>query len=248
MGIESDIKKILQTVIDEEDGNQSKAARRLGVGPVTLFGWLKKDKLAQKNAPLWTALENAGAKIMRDGGAQAEASREVCFVDAKIVPAGEGQAQRPAVEDYLAVPLVEEVGAGPGVIPQGQLLSWFLVWRHQRAVMGKRDLIAVRIEERSTSMIPTLRPGDIVLVDRQDLDCSKAGRIMLAIDPDGAGMIKRVSTRQLREERDWQITFYSDNAAENPPMVYSLQKDYGGEWRRVVGGHVVWAWSDMDGR
>lgn len=248
MGIESDIKKILQGVIDEEDGNQSKAARRLGVGPVTLFGWLKKDKLAQKNAPLWTALENAGAKITRDGGAQAEASREVCFVDAKIVPAGEGQAQRPAVEDYLAVPLVEEVGAGPGVIPQGQLLSWFLVWRHQRAVMGKRDLIAVRIEERSTSMIPTLRPGDIVLVDRQDLDCSKAGRIMLAIDPDGAGMIKRVSARQLREERDWQITFYSDNAAENPPMVFSLQKDYGGDWRRVVGGHVVWAWSDMDGR
>ena len=32
MGIESDIKKILQDVIDEEDGNQSKAARRLGVG------------------------------------------------------------------------------------------------------------------------------------------------------------------------------------------------------------------------
>lgn len=248
MGIESDIKKILQEVIDEEDGNQSKAARRLGVGPVTLFGWLKKDKLAQKNAPLWTALENAGAKILRKDTTRAEASREVCFVDAKVVPAGEGQAQKPAVEDYLAVPLVEEVGAGPGVIPQGQLLSWFLVWKHQRAVMGKRDLIAVRIAERSTSMVPTLRPGDIVLVDRQDLDCSRAGRIMLVIDPDGAGMIKRVSTRQIREDRDWQITFYSDNTAENPPIVYSLRKDYEGDWRRVIGGHVVWAWSDMDGR
>ena len=248
MGIESDIKRILQDVIDEEDGNQSRAARRLGVGPVTLWGWLNKENLAQKNAPLWTALDNAGAKILRDGTTHAEASREVCFVEAKVVPAGERQEQKPAVEDYRAVPLVEEVGAGPGIIPQGELLSWFLVWRHQRAVMGKRDLIAVRIADRSTSMVPTLRPGDIVLVDRQDLDCSRAGRIMLAIDPDGSGMIKRVSTRQIREERDWQITFYSDNAAENPPMVYSLQKDYGGEWRRVVGGHVVWAWSDMDGR
>jgi hypothetical protein len=248
MGIESDIKKILQDVIDEEDGNQSKAARRLGVGPVTLWGWLNKEKLAQKNAPLWTALDNAGAKILREDATQAEASREVCFVEAKVVPAGDGQGQKPASEDYLAVPLVEEVGAGPGIIPQGELLSWFLVWRHQRAVMGKRDLIAVQIAEHSTSMVPTLCPGDIVLVDRQDLDCSRPGRIMLAIDPDGSGMIKRVSTRQIREERDWQITFYSDNAAENPPMVYSLQKDYGGEWRKVVGGHVVWAWSDMEGR
>ena len=248
MGIESDIKDILKSVIDEEGGNQSKAARRLGVGPVTLFGWLKKDKLAQKNAPLWTALENAGARILRESATSAEASREVCFVDAKIVPAGEGCDEKPAHEDYLAVPLVEEVGAGPGIIPQGKLLSWFLVWRYQQSVMHKRDLIAVMIGEHSTSMLPTLRPKDIVLVDRQDLDCSKAGRIMLAIDPDGAGMIKRVSTRQLREERDWQVTFYSDNAAENPPMTYSLQKDYGGDWRRAIGGHVVWAWSDMNGR
>ena len=59
--------------------------------------------------------------------------------------------------------------------------------------MHKHDLIAVRIGDHSTSMLPTLRPEDIVLVDRQDIDCATPGRIMLVLDPDGAGMIKRVA-------------------------------------------------------
>lgn len=248
MGIESDIRKILQSVVDEEEGNQAKAARRLGIGAVTLYGWLKQGKGSKKSEALWKALDNAGAKLTREGfDGVADNSRSVCWVDAKVVPAGEGQPP-PESEDYLAVPLVEEVGAGPGIIPQGQLLSWFLVWRYQQSVMHKRDLIAVMIGEHSTSMVPTIRPKDIVLVDRQDKDCSKPGRIMLAIDPDGAGMVKRVSVQQIKKTKDWQITFYSDNALENPPMVYSLNEDYNGDWTKAVGGHVVWAWSDMNGR
>lgn len=248
MGIEADIKTILQDVIDEEGGNQSKAADRLGVGPVTLWGWLKKDRPKNKNSALWTALDNAGVKLTRDGSKmEADNSRDVCWVDAKVVPAGRDCEVKPAEEDYLAVPLVEEVGAGPGIIPQGKLLSWFLVWRYQASVMHKRDLIAVMIGEHSTSMVPTLRPKDIVLVDRQDTDVSHPGRIMLVVDPDGAGMIKRVSTKQTRD-KDWQITFYSDNTATNPPVMYSLREDYGGDWRKAIAGHVVWAWSDMEGR
>ena len=246
MGIEQQIRDALQGVVDSHDGNVSKAAEALGVGTQTLWGWMKERRGAKGRTALWQALDSVGASLVV-GGRPSDMSRDVCWVDPKTVPAGEGLPP-PETEDYLAVPLVEEVGAGPGVVPQGELLSWFLVWRHQRAVVHKRDLIAVRIADRSTSMVPTLRPGDIVLVDRQDLDCSRPGRIMLAIDPDGSGMIKRVSTRQIREERDWQITFYSDNAAENPPMVFSLNKDYGGEWPKAIGGHVVWAWSDMDGR
>jgi len=246
MGVEKDIRQILQGVLDAEDGNKSRAAEKLGVGVVTLWTWFKQPKVGGRSKEaLWTALDSLGARVVLPE-VEPEPGRDVCWIDAKVVPAGEGQ-PAPEVEDYLAVPLVEEVGAGPGIVPQGELLSWFLVWRHQRAVMGKRDLIAVRIADKSTSMMPTLRPGDIVLVDRQDLDCSKAGRIMLVIDPDGSGMIKRVSARQTRD-RDWQITFYSDNTAENPPVMYSLREDYDGEWRRAIGGHVVWAWSDMDGR
>ena len=246
MGIEQQIRDALQGVVDSHDGNVSSAAEALGVGVQTLWGWMKGRRGSKGRSALWQALDAAGVGIVQNGKAT-ELGRDVCWVDPKVVPAGAGQSP-PRQEDYLAVPLVEEVGAGPGIIPQGQLLSWFLVWRYQQAVMHKRDLIAVMIGEHSTSMLPTLRPKDIVLVDRQDLDCSRPGRIMLVIDPEGAGMIKRVSARQLREDSDWQITFYSDNAQENPPMVYSLNRDYGGDWTKAIGGHVVWAWSDMDGR
>ena len=227
----------------ERYGSAGKLAKAAGVNAPNISRWRSGQQVPRVKdvAPI---MDLMGAQISTGEPAKA---MDVCWVDPKTVPAGDGL-PGPLPEDYLAVPLVEEVGAGPGIVPQGELLSWFLVWRHQRAVVHKRDLIAVRIADRSTSMVPTLRPGDIVLVDRQDLDCSRPGRIMLAIDPDGAGMIKRVSTRQLREERDWQITFYSDNAATNPPMVYSLNRDYGGEWPKAIGGHVVWAWSDMDGR
>lgn len=241
-GFQGQILALIEKAV-ERYGTAGKLAKASGVHAPNISRWRSGQQIPRVKdvAPI---MDLMGVRISTG---ESERGRDVCWVDAKTVPAGEGLPS-PIPEDYLAVPLVEEVGAGPGIIPQGELLSWFLVWRHQKSVMHKRDLIAVQIADSSTSMVPTLRPGDIVLVDRQDLDCSRPGRIMLAIDPDGAGMIKRVSTRQLREERDWQITFYSDNAAANPPMVYSLNKDYGGEWNKAIGGHVVWAWSDMEGR
>lgn len=241
-GFQGQILALIEKAV-ERYGSAGKLAKASGVNAPNISRWRSGQQVPRVKdvAPI---MDLMGVHVSIGEGAR---GKDVCWVEAKTVPAGNGLPS-PVPEDYLAVPLVEEVGAGPGVIPQGELLSWFLVWRHQRAVVHKRDLIAVRIADSSTSMVPTLRPGDIVLVDRQDLDCSRPGRIMLAIDPDGAGMIKRVSTRQLREDRDWQITFYSDNAATNPPMVYSLNKDYGGEWAKAIGGHVVWAWSDMEGR
>ncbi|MCB8573639.1 phage repressor protein, partial [Bilophila wadsworthia] len=41
------------------------------------------------------------------------------------------------------------------------------------------------------------------------------------------------------------ITYYSDNAAENPPEVYSLMEDFDGDWNKSIVGRVVWAWSDV---
>ena len=84
-----------------------------------------------------------------------------------------------------------------------------------------------------------------MLVDRDDLDVSKPGHMMLVLDPvDGSGMIKRVAVRE-KDNGDFQITYYSDNAAENPPDIYSLRNDFGGEWERAIVGRVVWAWSDV---
>ena len=176
-----------------------------------------------------------------------EPDRDVCFVNARIMPAGE-HVTPPVAEDYLAAPLVGEVGAGPGYLPQESVESWFLVYKHVPAIMGRRNLIAVEIGKTSTSMLPLLSPGDIVLVDRDDIDVSHAGHIMLVRDPEGAGMVKRVSVQPTPGSRDFSIQFYSDNAATNPPMLYSLREDYGGEISNAIVGRVIWAWIDVRGK
>ena len=101
--------------------------------------------------------------------------------------------------------------------------------------------------KHSTSMVPTLKPQDIVLVDRQDKDVMNfKGRIMLVLDPaDGSGKIKRVAAENQPKKKDYRITYYSDNAAENPPEVYSLMEDFDGDWNKSIVGRVVWAWSDV---
>ena len=241
--LDSALSTIQGYIEKNHDGNVASAARALDVSVPTLHTWLKGTRIPSfsKMAPL---LEKIGAYIVSPD--EADVSREVCFVDARIAPAGE-DLPPPPDEDYLAVPLVEEVGAGPGIIPQNELISWFLVWRHQRAIQHKRDLIAVMLGKHSTSMVPTLKPQDIVLVDRQDKDVMNfKGRIMLVLDPfDGSGKIKRVAAENQPKKRDYRITYYSDNAAENPPEVYSLMEDFEGDWNKSIVGRVVWAWSDV---
>ena len=225
----------------EKCGNAKKLAEALDVHPNLITRWKKGERIPTITS-IQPLLDFLGVSFSNPTSSQ---SKDVCFVDARIVPAGEDLAPPPD-EDYLAVPLVEEVGAGPGIIPQGQLISWFLVWRHQRCIQHKRDLIAVMIGKHSTSMLPTLKPQDIVLVDRQDKDVLNfTGRIMLVMDTDGCGKIKRVAVEHQPKKRDYRITYYSDNAAENPPEVYSLMEDFEGDWNKCVVGRVLWAWSDV---
>ena len=123
----------------------------------------------------------------------------------------------------MAVPLVDEIVAGQGFIPQGQLLSWFLVSKHQNAVRYRSDLIAVKRGKGSTSVEPLLYPGNTVLVDIGDKDIKKPGKIMLVTDPhDGSGKIKRVAIEE--KNNDFRITSYSDNAANNPPDITAFAR------------------------
>ena len=244
MDIYSEFLALLDRAI-EKCGNAKKLADVLEVHPNLITRWKRGERVPTITS-IQPLLDFLGVGF---SAPSVEQSKDVCFVDARAVPAGE-HLPSPPDEDYLAVPLVDEVGAGPGIIPQNQLISWFLVWRHQRAIQHKRDLIAVMIGKNSTSMLPTLKPQDIVLVDRQDKDVMNfTGRIMLVLDPvDGSGKIKRVAAENQPRKRDCRITYYSDNAAENPPEVYSLIEDFEGDWNRAIVGRVVWAWSDVSNK
>lgn len=230
---------IKQAIEKNYNGNVTQAARALNVSVPTLHTWIKGDRKPslEKLSPLLDAI---GATISLP---QTEASRDVCFVNTKIVPAGE-YAAPPVAEDYVAAPLVGEVGAGPGYLPEDEIKSWFLAYKNLPAIRHRRNLIAVEIGPTSTSMQPTLNPGDIVLVDRDDCDVTKPGHMMLVLDPDdGSGMIKRVSVTERKD--DFQVTYYSDNGSKWPPMIYSLKQDFCGDWDKAIVGRVIWAWADV---
>lgn len=238
---DSAILTIKNAISEKYGGNVSQAARAFGMSVPTLHTWIKGDRKPslEKLSPI---LDILNAKIVLPSS-NPEADRDVCFVDARIAPIGEG-VEPPQSEDYIAAPLVGEVGAGLGYIPQDVIEGWCLVSRNNPAVRSRSNLIAVEIGHSSYSMQPTLNPGDIVLVDKNDRNIQHCGHIMLVTDPEGAGMIKRVAINDKKDD-DYRIIFYSDNNLQHPPLVYSLRNDYAGDWDKVVAGRVILALTDM---
>ena len=237
-----DFFEIIRQRIKEAGFSQNQFAKDAGIQQGSLSRFLKGEQASLSGDSVAKIIKFFGAKLVFPGEEAAEPDKDVCFVNARLVPAGEG-IEPPQAEDYIAAPLVGEVGAGPGYIPQDEVKSWFLAYRHLPAVRHRRNLLAVEIGKNSDSMLPTLNPGDIVLVDRDDRNVEHPGRMMLVLDPDGAGMIKRVSVQE--EGSDFRITFYSDNAIQYPPMLYSLREDYLDDWDRAIVGRAIWAWSDI---
>lgn len=240
MGFEDDFKTLISEPTKAGFKHTTDLAEKTGVSQASLSQYLsgKRESLSLKTVS--KILDALGITLPK----QDSFSREICFIDAKTVEAGE-DLEPPASEDYFAVPLVDEVGAGSGYIPQEKLKSWLLVWRWQSAVQHRSNLIAVEIARDADSMIPTLFPGDIVLIDRDERRVENSGKMWLVRDPmDESTKIKRVALKILPEEKDIRITYYSDNS-EYPPEAYSLKEDFYNDLGRAIVGRVVWAWSDM---
>lgn len=234
----------------QKKGNATQLAEELGEAPNLFSRWFADESSKNYREPSWRklseVLERLGARLVFPDevpGPSVAQTRDIEFIKPKIVGAENGT-QPPASEDYLAVPLaLEAIAAGPGLIPQDELRGWVLVWKHHDSVRFRTNLVAVEVGKGQTSMVPHLHPGDIVLVDKDDRKPDQDGKIMLVCHPDGGCAVKRVSSR--RVDGDVELVFYSDNAQGNPPSVYRLDKDYGGELGAAIGGRVVWAWSDM---
>lgn len=243
MGFEEDFKDALREATSSTYKHISELAEAADVSQSSLSQYLsgKRDSLSLKTVS--KLLDKLGLSL----NGSRELSRDVCFVDAHKVELGK-DLDSPASEDYFAVPLVDEAGAGAGYIPQEEFKSWLLVWRWEKSVQHRSNLIAVRIAQGSTSMSPTLNPGDAVLVDRDDKNTSIPGRIWLVLEEDGSAKIKRVAVHDIPAKKDSRITYYSDNAVDNPPEVYSLKHDFDSNWERAIVGRVIWACSDVSNK
>ncbi len=228
----------------DEGINQSQLARSAGVQQASLSRFIRGEQASIDFSTASRVMDHLGLSLRFPGAPE---PREVCFVDAKIVSAGNGAAP-PRSEDYLAVPMVGQAGAGPGIVPGDDIESWILVYRNHRSVMRRSNLLAVEIGQNQRSMVPTLHPLDIILIDRDDWGQSGGyqppGNIFLVREPgqEGGGMVKRVS---LSGKGDLAtITFYSDNCTEYGPEVYHMSQ-YGNDVRAAIVGRVVWAWADL---
>lgn len=232
----------------EHGGVIESAKRALGMEGSLLNKWIKEERKPSlsKIGPI---LEKLGARIVFPSkGTGQTLTREVCFVDAKIVHSGQN-APPPTPEPYIAVPLVGEAGAGPGIVSEERFKSWVLVYKHLKSISKRHDFLAVEIGKNSRSMIPLLHPGDIVLVDLEDKGVDSGfrppGNIFLVREPgqEGGGKVKRVSLTQEKDETI--LTYYSENIQEHEPESYLLSKYFDGETGKAIVGKVVWAWTDL---
>jgi hypothetical protein len=226
-------------------GAQADFIRKLPVkapGQVTKF-FAGKEVYA---GALLDWMESLGFEVVFPGEKK-DTAKQVHFVNPRVVSVDE-MTDGPVDDQYIAVPLATmPVAAGAGMIPEESIRGWVLVWTGQAAVRHKSKLVAVEIGRSQDSMVPTLHPFDLVLVDRDDTNVTRdfPGNIFLVQEPahaDAGLSIKRVKLQ--RKNGRELVTFFSDNP-QYPPDIYELSSDYGDDIRMAVKGRVVWSWSDM---
>ena len=248
MGFEQKFRELVQAAASKRFRNQTEMAVTAGINQGAFSDFLNGKKKSMQLETIGKILDTLGAEIvLPEERALQEATREICFVDAKVVPVGR-LAGVPEAEDYIAVPLVGEAGAGPGMVSEDQLRSWVLVYRNLHSVARRSNLLAVEIGKNQRSMTPLLHPGDIILVDLDDHGedgFRSPGNIFLVREPgqEGGGKVKRVSLSG--QGANCIIIYYSENAEENEPEPYSLHGDFDGDITRAIVGKVVWAWTDL---
>lgn len=211
-----------------------------------LYNALKGSVPASDNLMAW--LDSLGARISLLGPGPVDTTRNVLFAAAQPVSVN-GNVPLPDSEDYLAVPLVGEAGAGPGIVHKEEIESWIMVYKHHKSVQRRRNLIAVEIGKNQLSMVPTLYPGDIVLVDRDTFEPSSFRELFLVRErgqEGGGGKVKRVTLNGRGDSTI--ITFSSDNVdggfqPESMPL-----REYEGGVREAIIGKCVWGWTDLSGK
>lgn len=119
MGFENDFKALIGEPTQAGFRNTTALAEKAGVSQASLSQYLSGKRASLSLKTVSKVLDTIGVSLPK----QDSFSREICFVDAKTVEAGE-DLEPPLSEDYFAIPLVDEVGAGAGYIPQEKELSW----------------------------------------------------------------------------------------------------------------------------
>lgn len=242
------LEKVRQGIarLARDHGGPSALAEKAGVGQPNISKFLA-GKAVPRFDTVARVLEALGVRLTFPDE-ERDTTKNVVFVANRRSSVASEAAGQPMAENYMAVPLAQgAVAAGPGLIAEDAVRGWVLALKDQSSIRYRVNLVAVEVGKGQESMVPTLHPLDIVLIDRDDFRPEPDGSIFLVREPgpDAEVAIKRVYTS--RKEGQTLLTFISDNPDKRsyPPSVHSLESDYQGDLRRAIVGRVVWAWSDM---
>lgn len=144
----------------------------------------------------------------------------------------------PQPDEYVYLPLYNLRGAaGHGAVNDTEqiadVLAFKAEWVKTVLMANKSDLFLMYVD--GESMEPTLRPGDIILIDKRDMPVRGDGIYVFRMD--GALLIKR-----LQRLPGGIIKVTSDNAMYEPFEIRSEQLVSASEVDKVtIIGRVVWA-------
>lgn len=145
----------------------------------------------------------------------------------------ESELYRLLSSDYAAIPLYNvRAAAGGGAIVENEsvvdVLHFKEEWIRNELRANPADLYLIYVD--GESMEPTLRPGDVILVDHRDVGPSRDGIYVLRTD--GALLVKR-----LQRLPGGVLRVTSDNTAYEPFNISTTQlaEDF------AIIGRVVWA-------
>lgn len=243
---------LVRTALQERIGpgkrfpNIKRMSDELGVDPSQLGRFLKKERGLNADS-LGRIMDGLGAELVFPDQAKG-AAMDVRFTSMQ----GQTEDKMPGMPDpgsFYAVPVTTPpVPGAPTTITRDAAKDWLIVSCAHEAIAYNENLLAMRVSRGDTAMAPMIRPNDTILVNPDDRTPHPPGRIMLVADPDPqmGTMIRRVSAKRLDD--DMELIFYSENNIEHPPTTYQLNRDYGGDMSRAILGHVVWAWTDMNGK
>jgi len=145
------------------------------------------------------------------------------------IPGGE------AIDDnYVLVPLYDvRAAAGHGAVVENEQVIDYLAfnrkWLWQELHASTQDLYLIEVD--GESMEPTLRPGDVILIDRRSAQKVPRDGIYVMRMDDGL-LVKRLQRLPGR-----RVKVTSDNPAYEP---FELTLDASGDDFAII-GRVVWA-------
>jgi phage repressor protein C with HTH and peptisase S24 domain len=229
--------RLLMDVVGFPGRQQTKFAKVIGIshGFLSDIMNMKSGPSAELFSGIATNFPEANIRwlLTGEGTPLTKASDSIIDVHPKIVSLGQyvDPLTDEDVDEYAAVPLVEgRIAAGSGRIVREVIRSY--VWIYRPEIGKRNNLVAVRLGLREKSMIPTLMPGSIVIIDRNDKEVSKRGIYAVRTGDDECA-VKRVRIL------NGIILFASDNPDYDPLLAPTTDLD------QLIIGRVIWYWKSF---